>query len=106
MDRDTYLIHRFEGGLAKSPSWWIKDLKLFTIYGDLGGIWLPTSSKGVAEVRMVGPHSMTERILEYRASRPVVEGPAAELARLQPRTARPYRPPAAAVVGAGVVIGR
>ena len=38
VDRDTYLIHRFEGGPAKSPSWWIKDLKLFTCYSGLGGI--------------------------------------------------------------------
>lgn len=105
VDRDTYLIHRFEGELAKSPSRWIKDLKLFTAYGDLGGIWLATNSKGIADVRLFGPHTMTERTLSYRAARPVVEGPAAELARLQPRPSRPYRPSPAAV-GAGVIIGR
>lgn len=106
VDRDTYLIHRFEGEPAKSPSWWIKDLKLFTTYGDLGGIWLPTSSKGIADVRLFGPHTMTERTLSYRAARPVLEGPAAELARLrpQPRPPRPYRTPSAAAVGVGVVI--
>jgi hypothetical protein len=105
VDRDTYLIHRFEGEPAKSPSWWIKDRKLSTQYSDMGGIWLPTSSKGVADVRVFGPHTMTERTLDYRASRPVLEGPAAELARLQPRAARPYRPSPVAAAGV-VILGR
>jgi hypothetical protein len=102
VDRDTYLIHRFEGEPAKNPSWWIKDLKLSTIYGDIGGIWLPTSSKGVADVRFFGPHTMTEHTLSYRAERAVVEGPAADLTRLA-RSSRSYRPSAAA---AGIIIGR
>lgn len=102
VDRDTYLIHRFEGEPAKNPSWWIKDLKMSTTYGDIGGIWLPTSSKGVADVRIFGPHTMTEHTLSYRAEHAVVEGPAAELTRLA-RSSRSYRPSAAA---AGIIIGR
>ena len=107
VDRDTYLIHRFEGEPAKSPSWWIKDLKLSTTYGDLGGIWLPTNSKGIADVRLFGPHTMTEHTLTYRAERTVVEGPAADLTRLaRAPSSRPYRPSPAAAVGAGILIGR
>jgi hypothetical protein len=102
VDRDTYLIHRFEGEPAKNPSWWIKDLKLSTTYGDIGGIWLPTSSKGVADVRLFGPHTMTEHTLSYRAEHAVVEGPAADLTRLA-RSSRSYRPSTAA---AGIIIGR
>ena len=105
VDRDTYLIHRFEGGPAKSPSWWIKDLKLSTNYTDVGGSWLPTSSKGVADVRWFGLHTMTERTLDYRAARPVVDGPAAELTRLtQSRSSR--RPFPAIIFGAEVIPGR
>jgi hypothetical protein len=93
VDHDTYLIHRFEGAPATSPSWWIKDLKLFTTYGEVGGMWLQTTSKGVAEVRIFGPHTMTQRTLSYRAARPVHEGPAADLNRLaQLRRLHPYPP--------------
>lgn len=106
VDRDTYLIHRFEGEPAKNPSWWIKDLRLFTSYGDFGGIWLPTSARGIADVRLFGPHTMTERTLSYRAERAVVDGPAADLTRLaRDRSYRSYRPSPAAA-GAGVIIGR
>jgi len=93
VDSDTYLIHHFEGEPAKSPSWWIKDLKLSTTYSNMGGLWLQAAGKGTADVRFFGPHTMTERTLNYCATRPVVEGPAAELAcltRLQtPRSRRP-----------------
>lgn len=105
VDRDTYLIHRFEGAPAKSPSWWIKDLELFTSYGDLGGIWLPTHSKGIADVRLFGPHTMTEHTLSYRAERAVVDGPAADMTRLA-RAQTSRRPSPAAIFGASVVTGR
>jgi len=107
VDRDTFLIHRFEGEPAKSPSWWIKDLKLFTTYGDLGGIWLTTSSRGVADVRLVGSHTMTEHTLSYRAERTVVDGPAADMTRLaRAPTSLPYRPSPAAALGVGIITGR
>jgi hypothetical protein len=109
VDRDTYLIHRFEGEPARSPSWWIKSLKLFRSYGDWGGIWLPTNSEGVADVRLFGQHTMTERVLSYRAARTVFEGPTAELARLRFRQPGPslLRPtPAATAAGISVVTAR
>lgn len=102
VDRDTYLIHRFEGEPAKNPSWWIKDLKLSTTYSDMGGMWLQNSSDGKADVRLFGPHSMTEHTISYSAARPVVEGPAAELTRLT-RPQHPHRPSPAAAVGAGII---
>ena len=102
IDRDTYLIHRFEGEPAKNPSWWIKDLKLSTTYSDMGGMWLQNTSEGKADVRLLGPHSMTQRTLSYTAARPVMEGPAAELARIT-RPQHPYRPSPTAAVGAGII---
>jgi hypothetical protein len=98
VDHDTYLIHHFEGEPAKSPSWWIKDLKLSTNYSDQGGMWLASKSQGTADVRLFGPHTMTERTLSYQALRRVNEGPAA--------IRHPYRPTPAAAVGAGIVSGR
>lgn len=106
VDRDTYLIHHFEGEPAKSPSWWIKDLKVSTTYNDMGGMWLQAASKGTAEVRLFGPHTMTERTLSYRTARPVVEGPAAELTRLTRPQPYPRRPSPAAAVGVGIITVR
>jgi hypothetical protein len=106
VDRDTYLIHHFEGEPAKNPSWWIKDLKLSDTYNDMGGIWLQAVSRGTADVRLFGPHTMTERTLNYQAARAVVEGPAAELARLRRPQPRPRQLSPAAAVGAGIVIIR
>jgi hypothetical protein len=107
VDRDTYLIHRFEGEPAKNPSWWIKDLKLSATYNEMGGMWLQNTSEGKADVRFVGPHSMTERTLSYTAARPVVEGPAAELTRItHTQSQRAYRPSPAAAVGAGTITVR
>jgi hypothetical protein len=107
VDRDTYLIHHFEGEPAKSPSWWVKDLKLSTTYNDMGGMWLQAVSKGTADIRLCGPHTMTARTLTYRVARPVVEGPAAELTRLtRPQPPYPRRPSPAAAVGVGVITVR
>ena len=102
VDRDTYLIHRFEGEPTKNPAWWIKGLKLSASYGNWGGIWLPTNSKGVADVRLLGPHTMTARVVSYRAAGTVLEGPATEQVRLHPHQLRPsipYRPTTTAEVG-------
>lgn len=102
VDRDTYLIHRFEGAPAKNPSWWLKDLKVSSSYGDLGGVWLPTSSESTADVRLFGPHTMTQRTLTYRAGRTVVDGPAADTTRLaRAQGPRPYRP--SATVGVSII---
>jgi len=102
VDRDTYLIHRFEGTPAKNPSWWLKDVKISSSYGELGGIWLPTNSKGLADVRLIGPHTMTERTLSYRAGRTVVEGPAADMMRLaRAQNSSSYRP--SATVGVSII---
>ena len=93
VDRDTYLIHRFEGEPAKSPAWWMKDIKLITSYGNWGGTWLPTISKGVADVRLFGTHTMTARMVSYRAGGTVLEGPAqpGRLRSHQPRPSSTYR---------------
>jgi hypothetical protein len=68
VDSVTYLLHRTEGELARSPSWWIKDARLVLVYGDVGGMWLQTSSESSADVRFLGPHTMLSRDVEYTMS--------------------------------------
>jgi hypothetical protein len=55
VDTGTYLLQRVEGGLAKSPSWWVKDVHIVLLYGDAGGMWLQTQSESTANVRILGP---------------------------------------------------
>ena len=54
VDADTYLLRRFEGELAKSPSWWVRDVSVTFIYGDVGGMWLQTATEAAADVRILG----------------------------------------------------
>jgi len=94
VDLASYQIRRFEGQPAKSPSWWLKDVQLETDYGQVGPMWLQTSSKGSADVRWFGAHVMTARDIGYRS----------EVARLQPSAPVPVkkRRPTTAV-GAGIL---
>ena len=51
VDANTYLLRRFEGELAKPPSWWVRDVSVTFVYGDVGGMWLQTATEAVADVR-------------------------------------------------------
>ena len=76
VDAETYLIQHVEGELAKSPSWWIKDVHVAADYGRLAGMWLQTSLLAVANVRILGKHSMLAQDLSCQKT--------GELASLQP----------------------
>ena len=54
VDANTYLLRRFEGELAKTPSWWVRDVSVTFVYGDVGGMWLQTASEAAADVRILG----------------------------------------------------
>jgi hypothetical protein len=68
VDAITYLLQRTEGEPARSPSWWLKDARVMLVYGDVGGMWLQTSSESSAEVRFLGRHTMLSRDVEYSMS--------------------------------------
>jgi hypothetical protein len=56
VDAVTYLIHRIDGELAKSPSWWVKDVHVTLDYGVMAGMWLQTAMLAIAHVRFSGQH--------------------------------------------------
>jgi len=68
VDATTYQLRRTEGEPGKAPSWWLRDSRIVLVYGDVGGMWLQTSSESTANVRFVGPHTMVARDLEYKIS--------------------------------------
>ena len=49
VDAHTYLLHRTEGEPAKKPSWWLRDVRMVFLYGDVGGMWLQISSEATAD---------------------------------------------------------
>ncbi|HKD85411.1 MAG TPA: outer membrane lipoprotein-sorting protein [Terriglobales bacterium] len=66
VDADSFAIRKIEGTTAKSPSFWIKDLKVTINYGQVEGVWLQTSTQATADVRFAGPHVLTSRELDVR----------------------------------------
>jgi len=66
VDANTYLLRRFEGELAKPPSWWVRDVSVTFVYGEVGGMWLQTATEAAADVRILGRTTMVSRDLKYK----------------------------------------
>jgi hypothetical protein len=65
--RDTLLVHgsvlltdpeaellEVQGQLAKSPSWWTKEVHVVRTYGRVGGVRVPVAMSSTAQVRFAG----------------------------------------------------
>jgi hypothetical protein len=65
VDAKTYLLHRVEGEPVKSSSWWLRDVRIVLLFGNVGEMWLQTSSKGTANVRIAGPSTMISQDVSY-----------------------------------------
>ena len=65
VDAADYRIHRIEGSPVKSPSWWIRDLHILMVFASVDGMWLPTFTHAVADVRFKGKFVVERRDLEY-----------------------------------------
>jgi len=68
VDSANYRLLRTEGVPGKAPSWWLRDSHIVLVYGEVGGMWLQTSSESTANVRFVGAHTMVERDVDYKFS--------------------------------------
>jgi hypothetical protein len=86
MDQRTAELSRVEGDLAKSPSFWLKRVRIARRYAAFGGSTLPVQFESFAHVRMFGPAHMVMTI-KYLS----IDGlPVAD--RLQAEDARPASP--------------
>lgn len=56
---------RLEGTLAKSPSFWVKSVRVVKKYGRFAGVALPTVLESTAELRLFGKSTFTMHY-EYR----------------------------------------
>ncbi len=82
VDKNTYLIRRIQGEMAKLPSWWLKSVDVTLDFDQVGGMWLQTQTKAVADVRVFGTHVLTAQALKVETGDTVA------------RNVRPARPAA------------
>jgi len=75
VDKNSFLIRQIEGEVEKTPSWWLKKLRVRLVFADLEGIWVQTSMEAIADVRVVGAHTLTSRLLDYRRESEFAETP-------------------------------
>ncbi len=68
VDKHSLLVRNIEGEIAKTPSWWLKRVRVKLAFADVEGTWLQTTMEAVADVRILGPHTLTSRILDYRGT--------------------------------------
>lgn len=73
VDKHSFLIRQVEGEVEKTPSWWLKTVRVKLVFTDLDGIWVQKSMEAVADVRIVGSHTLSSRILDYRREHVVAE---------------------------------
>jgi outer membrane lipoprotein-sorting protein len=75
IDKQSFFVRQIEGDVEKTPSWWLKKVHVKLVFGDLEGIWVQTSMEAKADVRIVGAHTLTSRILDYRREDQVAATP-------------------------------
>lgn len=85
VDEHSFVVRRIEGELAKSPSWWLKRVSVKLTFSEVGGAWLQTAMEATADVRIVGPHTLTSRTLDYRPANDIASvGPSIQFANRKP----------------------
>jgi hypothetical protein len=68
IDKHSFLVRQIEGEVAKTPSWWLRKVRVKLTFADRDGTWLQASMVAVADVRIIGPHTLTSHILDYRSA--------------------------------------
>ncbi|HEU5451733.1 MAG TPA: outer membrane lipoprotein-sorting protein [Terriglobales bacterium] len=95
VDKNSYLVRRVDGEMAKLPSWWLKSVHVTLNFSDVDGMWLQSSTRAVAEVRIFGRHTFLSHDVSYRTADAVAQNRAQRTRRA--RTSAPQ-----AVLGAAI----
>ncbi len=75
VDQHSFRVRQIEGDVEKTPSWWLKKLRIKLTFADIQGIWMQTGMEATADVRIVGTHTLKSRILDYRREAEVAATP-------------------------------
>jgi hypothetical protein len=96
VDAENFRILKIHGRPQRSPSFWVKDLDLTLEYGELGGMWMHTTTRADANVRFDGSFTLlanavsvkpeaSDTVARQKARRTAAEAAAAAVVRLQSR---------------------
>ncbi len=58
VDANSFLVRKIEGSLSKSPSWWVRGVWVNVEFGEVGGVWMQTSTDATADVRLLGKYTV------------------------------------------------
>ena len=86
VDKNTFMVRRIEGDMAKTPSWMLKKVHVRLDFADVSGTWLQTGMEAVADVRFLGSQTLQSKTLDYRSTSEVA-------VQTQPKRPRPLRRP-------------
>ena len=75
VDKNTFLVRRIEGDMAKTPSWMLKKVHVRLDFADVSGTWLQTGMEAIADVRFIGSQTLQSRTLDYRVPNEVAQIP-------------------------------
>jgi hypothetical protein len=85
IDKRSFFVRQIEGEVEKTPSWWIKQVHLRLVFADIDGIWVQTSMEATADVRILGTHTLTSHMLDYRSQDEIAETPVIRASAVQKR---------------------
>ncbi len=66
IDSQDFAIVRISGRLAKSPSFWIKEVNFQRDYRKVNGFWLPSREEAASSVRIFGTETLTVDFMQYK----------------------------------------
>jgi len=66
VDAEQFAVVRIDAEPAKSPSFWIKDTKIETLYMNVNDFWLPARNHSVTAVRLGGHADFSIEYKDYR----------------------------------------
>jgi hypothetical protein len=66
VDKQSFLIRRVEGQMAKTPSWLLRRVNLKVDFAEMGGTWVQTRMEAVADVRLLGSQTLKSETVDVR----------------------------------------
>jgi hypothetical protein len=103
IDKDNYLVQQVQGEIAKTPSWWLKKVEMTISYGNAAGMWLPTGTYAIADVRLFGKHVLTSQAVEIKTAAQTASASAPPISsKTQRKQLRAFPP----MVGTGIYVHR
>jgi hypothetical protein len=73
VDKNSFLVRRIDGEMAKTPSWMLKKVHVRIDFADVSGMWLQTGMEAVADVRFVGSQTLQSSTVDYRVTSEVAK---------------------------------